>query len=152
MQTKTTQAIRALFRFWQQNLGEGNPAVRVKQASDFIAEWENHVDLAKKITKHPATRKKMRERNYSILDVLADYIISADQVAERRAEYTVYNPDKEYNALVKPKKDGTELSLLMDGELEADEDDSGIFQAPPYCVLEYDVKPDLPPQKIRKNS
>jgi len=134
-----SKVIGALFRFWRDNLHTDEPAERVRLASGFISAWENHVDLAKKITKHPATRLKMRQRAYSVLDILADFIISAKQREEKEAEYAVHNPDKEYRTMVEPKLNGKEMALVMGDDIDDGIEGIDGYETPAYSILEYNL-------------
>jgi hypothetical protein len=44
---------------------------------------------------HPKLARKERLKRYSVLDVLADFILDVDQVAERREDYPVLNAETE---------------------------------------------------------
>jgi hypothetical protein len=75
--------------------------------------------------RHPALMKKEGAQLHTIADVLADFILNVDQVAERTAEYPIYNAEREYRDANARKQ--REVSLLLD---EDRADDTGDWPQP----------------------
>ncbi|KAB2332927.1 hypothetical protein [Bacillus mesophilum] len=87
----------ALNRFWDANYTQEYTADERNQlAEDFTLEWldPSKIKIDKPFIRHPATRKRERSRSCTVADVLADFIMRVDQVAERQQEYPVTNPDR----------------------------------------------------------
>lgn len=68
--------------------------------------------------KHPQLMKKSKARRYSILEILSDYILNVDQVAERKAEYPIMNVETEIRRENKRKK--SESPLVLDEWMTGD--------------------------------
>lgn len=65
--------------------------------------------------RHPMTRRKNYLVKYSLLEILADFIIKADMVAERRVGHSVKNADGEFNAEKRRKKREISLDAFLEG-------------------------------------
>ena len=89
-------------------------------AQDFIIRWISDWRLRSIRVVHPATRKKEKTDEMfrvPITDVLGDFVMNPDIVAERRVDYPVENPDKEVRGERKRRK--TEFSILLQEESDA---------------------------------
>jgi hypothetical protein len=73
----------------------------------FCAEWRYKINLTSEIMRHPSTRKR-ESRLYCVHDIITDYLLDVDQVAERVQEYPLENADKRAR---RPQ----ELAIILDG-------------------------------------
>jgi hypothetical protein len=123
------KAIPAVHAFWADHckIDTGFRSLLVKY---FTEEWEGKIDMTRPITKHPATKRKELTL-YSILDILTDFILVADQVAEREEEYPIANPDRRARETRKIRS--TEYSLVLDESIKDDDED---YRRPPFSVEE----------------
>lgn len=104
-------------------------SVRKLLAVYFLEEWKGKVDIFRPIMRHPVTRKKSA-RFVCISDIITDYLLDVDQVAERSEEYPIENPDRQ--ARRENTQRVSELSLVMDSG--SPDDDS--YRTPPYSIEE----------------
>lgn len=95
----------------------------------FLEEWKEKVDIFRPIMRHPVTRKKSA-RFVCISDIMTDFLLDVDQVAERSEEYPIENPDKQ--ARRENAQRANELSLVMDSERQDDDN----YRMPPYSIDE----------------
>nr|WP_263327858.1 hypothetical protein [Neobacillus sp. Marseille-Q6967] len=102
--------------------------VRKLLVAYFCEEWQFKIDLTKPLMPHPYSRKKDRGL-YSVHDILTDYLLDVDQVAERSEEYPVENADKRARRTNKMQK--SELSIVFDGE-QVGED----YRTPSFSIEE----------------
>jgi hypothetical protein len=79
----------------------------------FCEEWQGKIDLIKPLMLHPYSRKKDRAL-YSVHDILTDFLLDVDQVAERSENYPVENADK--RARSNNAMRSRELSIVFEGE------------------------------------
>lgn len=103
MENSNLEVIKAVSKFWADHK-EAPKEWRPHLVETFTKEWEDRVNLSKPIMKHPELRKKSYMRSYSVLDVLTDYILNVKQVAERKEEYPLNNPEKELRTVQKEQK------------------------------------------------
>lgn len=129
------EAVRATLEFWRKN-EKAPQSWRNRLVEEFTEQWRFKVDLTKPIMRHPKIYRKQR-RKYSILEVLADFILDVEQVAERNEEYPVQNREKMFN----DEKDRikNELSIVFDSDYSGDD-----YRTPPYSIEEYTFNTDNP--------
>lgn len=94
--------------------------------------------------RHPELMKKSDASLYTISDVLADFIMDIDQVAERAAEYPVSNAERSYREEAKRNK--KEKSLILD-EDESDAESGWPKAFKPGCVSESALTLDNPVER-----
>ncbi|PQP85462.1 hypothetical protein [Paenibacillus sp. AR247] len=70
--------------------------------------------------RHPMTRRKNYLVKYSLLEILADFIIKADMIAERRKDNPVLNADAEVYREKRKKKREISLDAFLDGGGQVD--------------------------------
>ncbi|MDF1510195.1 hypothetical protein PZE06_18840 [Robertmurraya sp. DFI.2.37] len=111
---------------------------RNRLAEQFAKQWldPTKVKIDKAFIRHPATAKRDFSRDYTVAEVLADFIMRVDQVAERSEEYPVNNPDHAVN-----------------GARERQENERSIyFQYEDDIAEQKGEEPRLPPYSVRENS
>jgi hypothetical protein len=128
--TKEEMAVKT--EWLQKFLTDHNDApfpIRKLLVQYFCEEWQDKIELTKPLMLHPYCRKKDRNQ-YSVHDILTDFLLDVDQVAERSEEYPVENADKRArrNNAMRSK----ELSIVFDSE-RAGEDD---YRTPPFSIEE----------------
>ncbi|MGG0794377.1 hypothetical protein ABE137_10280 [Brevibacillus laterosporus] len=64
--------------------------------------------------RHPDLVRKSSARRYSVLEVLADFILDVGMINERGAEYPITNASKDFRRA--KERDKLELFILTDGE------------------------------------
>lgn len=89
-----------LYTFWDNNYRIEDDELRVAIADVVISKlesdgWDRKQLQARKY-RHPMTRRKNWRTLYSVVDVLADFIMRPVQKAERKAEHPVMNADAEW--------------------------------------------------------
>lgn len=117
------------------------PNVRKVLVTYFIDEWKHKVSLTREIMRHPVIRKKSMKL-YSIHDILTDWLLDIDQVAERTHEYPIENADK--RARVEKHVRKNVYSLVLDGVRQDDEE----YRTPPYSVEESSLDAQDPIEDI----
>lgn len=126
------QAIAAVFQFWDQHKKSAPQSWRNQLVENFIAEWTGRVNLTKPLMRHPDTRKKNYKREFSIMDILTDFILSVDQVEERKKEYPIQNEEKRLRVESRSKE--LERSIIFDEEMPDSTDEYTV--KPPYSIEE----------------
>lgn len=79
----------------------------------------SNVNLQTWTMKMPALMMKSGPQQFGILEVLAEYILDIDQVAERSEEYPIKNAEREHRD--QDRRHKLETSLILDGEGDSDE-------------------------------
>jgi len=128
----------ALDAFWFENYTKLLTLEQRNQlAEQFAAEWVDpkKIKIDKTFIRHPATKKRLYNRDYTVMDVLADFIMRVDQVEERSAEYPVANQD--YAVTGAARRQQKERSIFSQGEEDAMEEGDKL---PPYSVMESDIE------------
>lgn len=115
----------ALIKFWDDNYTKDySSAYRSLLAAEFSDKWldPTKIKIDKAFIRHPATRKRERSRSCTVSDVLADFIMRIDQVAERQQEYPVTNPDRTVkdDSERKEKEQGIFYQFQIDAMKEGD--------------------------------
>lgn len=91
-----------LYAFWDEHYRIEDDELRVMIADAVIsmidAAERGRARLTVRKYRHPMTRRKLGRTRYSILDILADFIMRPVQKAERCVEYPVKNADAEWYA------------------------------------------------------
>jgi hypothetical protein len=100
---------------------------RKQLVADFCEDWQYKIDLTKPLRCHPYVQKK-DFGFYSVHDILTDFLLDVDQVAERSEEYPVENADK--RARRSNETRSNELSIVFDGNKDED------YRTPPYSIEE----------------
>ncbi|WP_102346828.1 hypothetical protein [Bacillus sp. Marseille-P3661] len=98
---------------------------------EYSALATNYNDYSAVKIKHPALRKKNYYRSYLVFDVLTDFILAADQVAERFNQYPIDNADKQWRD--EQEREETQRSIVFDEDIVEDE-----YKLPSYSVFEHD--------------
>lgn len=130
-QEKAVQS--ALDTFWYEHYTkEYTSEQRNQLVEDFSEKWLSAISITKPFIRHPATKLKRFNRELTVGEVLADFILRIDQVEEREAEYPVNNPDRERNTT--QKREVVERSIFFQGW----EDE--IEKVPAYSVTESDFE------------
>lgn len=130
----------ALTAFWYEHYTKSySKSYRVLLASEFSEKWldPTKVKIDKAFIRHPATRLRDFARTYTVADVLADFIMRVDQVAERNEEFPISNPDHAH-AGAKERKDN-ELSIHYQYEDDIAELEGKKLRLPPYSIRESDI-------------
>jgi hypothetical protein len=111
---------------------------RNELAGEFAEKWLDgrKFKIDKAFIRHPATKTRQYDRNYTVADILADFIIRADQVEERSAEYPVGNPDYEVSGT--RQRQDKERSLYFKDDLDKPKEERDPL--PPYSVRSNDIK------------
>lgn len=129
----------ALDAFWYEHYTkELTTDQRNQLADEFAEKWlvDRKFKIDRPFIRHPATKRRSFKRQYTVAEVLADFIIRADQVAEREEEYPVGNPD--YEATGSNKRKHKELSLHFKDDLDKPKEERDPL--PPYYVRANDIK------------
>lgn len=74
--------------------------------------WE---ELSAPKYRHPMTRRKNYLTKFSLLEILADFIIKADMIEERRKDNPVLNADAEVYREKRRKKREISLDAFLEG-------------------------------------
>lgn len=107
----------------------------------FILEWNMRVSMTRKFMRHPFIRKRSIVL-YCIHDILTDWLLAVDQVAERSVEYPIENADKRAN---REKHERLNVySLVLDGNKQ----DEGDYRTPPYSIEESAISNRNPIENI----
>ncbi|WP_338753411.1 hypothetical protein [Bacillus sp. FJAT-52991] len=129
----------ALDRFWFTYYTKSLTAEqRIELADQFAVEWLDRpkFKIDSEFIRHPATLKRSFSRSHTVADVLADFIMRVDQVAERSAEYPISNPDHQ----VKGDRDRRENERSVYNQYQEDEAEKDEqARIPPYSVRESDI-------------
>jgi hypothetical protein len=128
----------ALDAFWYEHYTQPyTTEQRNKLAEGFIAKWldPSKIKTDKQFVRHPATKNRLKNRNYTVADVLADFIMRVDQVAERKAEFPVENTDRQVNGAMQRQE--TELSIYFRDDLDKPPEERKPL--PPYSVRANDI-------------
>lgn len=106
-------------------------------AGEFAEKWLDGTKIKthKAFIRHPATKKRLYDRSHTVADVLADFIIRANQNDERDAEYPVENPDYEVNGT--RRRQDKERSLYFKDDLDKPKEERDPL--PPYSVRSNDI-------------
>ncbi|WP_025717899.1 hypothetical protein [Paenibacillus sp. 1-18] len=88
--------------------------------STLLAAGRSRKKLAAQAYRHPMTRRKNYLSRFSILEILADFIIKADMVAERTASHPVKNADAEFYREQQRKKHEISLEAFIEGGGQVD--------------------------------
>jgi hypothetical protein len=124
----------ALDAFWYEHYTkEYTTEERNQLAEEFADNWLEKVSAVKPFIRHPATKHKRFNRELTVSEVLADFIMRANQFEERQAEYPVNNPDRERNT--SKKREAEERSIFFQGWEDALDKDKG-ESVPAYSVTE----------------
>lgn len=118
---------------------------RNRLADEFLAEWSGKVDITKKITPHPATKRKSYAPSYSVADIIADFIMQPMMAEERCAEYPVLNNDTEVRREQARRSTDKHphYHLVFDGEMPTDR--FGMSEGmPPFSMDESDFNNEDP--------
>lgn len=124
-------AIKATYDFWGANK-KTPQQLRNKLVESFLAEWSTKINVMKPIMMHPDTRRKDYSRSRCIADIMADFILSIDQVDERNQEYPIENAEKAFRENVKRRQ--YERSIVFQDEIDREAED---YQTPSYSIEEY---------------
>lgn len=133
---------RALNDLWYANYTKLiKQAERNQLAADFAEQWldPSRIKVDKPFIRHPATARKVFQRNYTVAEVLADFILRAKRKEEKSAEYPILNRDTELRR--EQSRRQYERSIVF--ESETDDDAEGMAESlPPYSVYERDLTID----------
>lgn len=130
---------RALDRFWYTYYSKPiSTEKRNRLAEQFAEEWldSSKIKTDKPFIRHPATKIRALERSYTVGEVLADFIMRVDQVAERMAEYPVANQDSNVNGANKRKQVERAIFFQEDEDIAEEKDDTRV---PAYSVRESEI-------------
>lgn len=115
--------------------------MRKHLANYFILEWKTRVSMTRKFMRHPFIRKKSIVL-YCIHDILTDWLLAVDQVAERSKEYPIENADKRAN---REKHERVNVySLVLEGAKQDEEE----YRTPPYSIEERTISTRNPIEDI----
>ncbi|HZG87295.1 hypothetical protein [Paenibacillus sp.] len=112
-----------LERLWDQHRRDPQQ-IRNKLAQEFIdalyAEGFDFKRMQREKMKHPQIRRKDKRPIFTVLDILADFIINAEMIPERSAEYPVANAEASFEGEQRRKErefpyDETSATLGIDG-------------------------------------
>lgn len=131
--------IMAVTKFWTDHSKAAPQQWRNQLVEQFTEQWID-ADLYSPIMKHPESKRK-DSRKYSVLDILADFLLNADQVAERKEEYPVQNPNK--RAKVENEIETTQLGIATEGDYD---EDTGML--PPFTIDEAKLTSNDPIKEI----
>ncbi len=97
---KQESIILKVYEFFNKNRKVTDREKRKALADEFISsllsELEYNVSLLQKWTMlHPDYYKKKTDKRHNILEIMSDYVMNVDQVAERNAEHPVQNAEKD---------------------------------------------------------
>lgn len=95
------------------------------------------VKIDKVFIRHPATRLRDFTRSCTVADVLADFIMRVDQVAERAEEFPVSNPDHSHTGV--QRRQENELSIHYQYQDDIAEQKGKEPRLPPYSIKESDI-------------
>lgn len=118
----------AIYDLWYKHYT--NDKVTTKYRNDMVrvfnALWADStkIKVNKPFLRHPATRLKDFSRSYTIEEILADFILCIEQVAERTAEYPINGVEKVFRDTVKDRgrlagiysQDEEDMNEMADGE------------------------------------
>lgn len=124
----------ALDAFWYEHYtNEYTTDERNKLAEAFTDKWldSTKIKVDKAYIRHPATKTRLYDRNYTVVEVLADFIMRVRQVSERSQEYPIGNPDYDVNGA--RFRQEHERSIFFQNEQDAMEEGETL---PPYSVTE----------------
>lgn len=110
--------------FWYTYYTKAKREERTSLVNQFLSEtFEIDAEITppavfdKYVMRHPMTRKKSNDREYRLLDIMADFIIAAKHEgaeSEKKKEYPVHNQDKALrDQRIRLKK---EVTILLDNE------------------------------------
>ncbi|RED86197.1 hypothetical protein [Cohnella phaseoli] len=115
-----------LFKFWDEHYRKiEDDALRVELARIITDEYESRGwrdRLFKRSYRHPMTRRKLSPTRYSILDILADFIMRPIQAEERRRSHPVANSDAAWYAEDKRRKREKSYDSFTEGGGQIDVD------------------------------
>ncbi|MDQ0492276.1 hypothetical protein [Paenibacillus brasilensis] len=110
--------------FWDAHYRIEDDELRVMIAdvvtSTLLAAGWSRKKLAAQTYRHPMTRRKNYLSRFSILEILADFIIKADMVTERTASHPVKNADAEFYREQQRKKREISLEAFIEGGGQVD--------------------------------
>jgi hypothetical protein len=139
----TGQAILAVHEFWRTH-AKAPPAWRNHLVDQFLADLTaKGVNLTEPIMRHPKIYRKTF-RKYSILEIMADFLLDVNQVAERSEDYPVWNSEKALRE--ERRQQQNERSIVFDEELEDHQDE--YTRLPPYSVLEHSFNKRNPIEEL----
>lgn len=124
----------ALNAFWYEHYTKPYTTDQRNQlVEEFTEKWLNRskFKISKAFIRHPATKTRQFSRNYTVMDVLADFIMRVDQVEERSEEYPIGNPDYEVNGT--RRRQEKERSIFFQGDQDCLKEGDTV---PAYCVTE----------------
>lgn len=98
----------AIYDLWYKHYTDDSLTIegRIAMTETFATEYADpgEIKLDKAFLRHPATRLKDFSRSCTIGEILGDFIMRIDQVAEREAEYPVHGVEKVFRDTVKDRK------------------------------------------------
>jgi len=118
----------AIYDLWYKYYSDTTLTIdeRILMTEQFATEYAKSSDVKvdKPFLRHPATRLKDFSRSYTIAEILADFILQINQVAERDEEYPVHGVEKVFRDTVKDRsrfigiysQDEEDQDILADGE------------------------------------
>lgn len=134
-QEKDVQA--ALTAFWYEHYTKPYTTdERNRLAEQFADQWldPTKVKIDKAFIRHPATVRRDFSRDYTVAEVLADFIMRANQFAERSAEYPISNPDHFVNSARERQKEERSIYFQYEEDIAAEKGKES--RLPPYSVRE----------------
>jgi hypothetical protein len=108
-------------------------------------ELQSEYYLTAELIPHPEKARKDFYHNHSVLEILADFLLRANQVEERSEDHPIYNPEKEFNDRESRKKversmiSGDNHSMMSGDKHDYGKDDSWPSgERQPYSIDEYE--------------
>lgn len=127
----------ALDAFWYEHYTKQYSIIeRNDLVAAFSDKWldSTKIKTDKAFIRHPATKLRNYDRGYTIADVLADFIMRADQVEERKEEYPLSNPDHAVNGVFFRKEHERSIFFQYEEDVQKEGD-----TLPAYSVKESDI-------------
>ncbi|WP_088105240.1 hypothetical protein [Halalkalibacter urbisdiaboli] len=133
---------RALEAFWYEHYTkEYDTSRRNELVEEFAFKWldNSKIKADRPFIRHPATKKRQYNREYTVGEILADFIMRVDQVEERSKEYPISNPDHKLTG--ERDREAQERAIFFQWEEDALDKERG-ETVPPYSVKESDFAQD----------
>ena len=110
---------------------------RNDKVTDFIAQHleDGSINVVTTLFYHPETSRKIKQRSATIYDILGDYILRVDQVAENSEEYPITSQETEVRNAAERKR----RERVMITQSEEDTEDEN-YRMPPYSVKESELE------------
>lgn len=141
--------------WWNEYTKDHTKTRRNRIAWCFAKRWldPSKVKIDKPFIRHPATARKVKQRNYTVAEVLADFVMRVDQVVEKEEMYPIFNQDTEI------RREGIrrdrERSIIFESEYDqavAEVSESktpgATYRKPPYSIDESNFNNENPVESV----